>query len=354
MSDPLLAVEDLRTHIHSEEGVVRAVDGVSFEVHPGETVCLVGESGSGKTLTCDTITGLVESPPAAVSGSVRFDGENLLPFEAAEFESIRGNHIGYAFQNARSALDPVYTVGDQITEAIRLHSDVGKSEARERAIDLLRTVGIAPAESRVDEYPHQFSDGMCQRVVLAIALAAEPALLVADEPTSALDVTIQARIIDLIDDLRSERELALLLVTHDLRVVADLADRVVVMYAGTVVERGPVDRVFESPAHPYTQALFESFVGDGAEPTNGVARGELPTDGCRFREECPHAVEACTGEFPVFQPVDGRDGHRAACVYYGEEYDTGTVTADGDVFDTGTALHTPTQTDDTTREDDDD
>ncbi|MFT4884007.1 MAG: peptide/nickel transport system ATP-binding protein [Natronomonas sp.] len=328
MTDPLLSIEDLRTHIHTKNGLVRAVDGISFDIDRGETVCLVGESGSGKTMTCDTLTGLVETPPAEVSGTVRFDGRDLVPFDAADFRSIRGNEIGYAFQNARSALDPVYTVGDQIVEAIRLHRDVRKAHARERAIDLLETVGISPADSRVDEYPHQFSDGMCQRVALAIALAAEPALLVADEPTSALDVTIQARIIDLIDDLRADRDLALLLVTHDLRVVAALADRVVVMYAGTVVERGPVEEVFADPAHPYTQALFESFTGDGDLDRESLPRDALPTNGCRFRKECPHAVDACADGFPDFQSVDGTEAHRAACVYYGEGFDADTVRTD--------------------------
>ncbi|MEF8808887.1 ABC transporter ATP-binding protein [Natronomonas sp.] len=332
MTDPLLSVEDLRTHIHTDSGLVRAVDGVSFDIDRGETVCLVGESGSGKTITCDTLTGLVETPPAEVAGTVRFDGRDLVPFDGTDFGSIRGNEIGYAFQNARSALDPVYTVGAQIVEAIRLHRDVSKADARERAIDLLETVGISPAESRVDEYPHQFSDGMCQRVALAIALAAEPALLVADEPTSALDVTIQARIIDLIDDLRAGRDLALLLVTHDLRVVAALADRVVVMYAGTVVERGPVEEVFANPAHPYTQALFESFTGDGDLDRESLPRDALPTDGCRFRAECPHAVDACADGFPDFETVDGTEAHRAACVYYGEGFDAETVRTEA-VFD---------------------
>ncbi|QLD84864.1 ABC transporter ATP-binding protein [Natronomonas halophila] len=290
MSDTLLSVEDLRTHIHTDDGLVRAVDGISFDIDRGETVCLVGESGSGKTMTCDTLSGLVETPPAEVTGSVRFDGEELVPFDETDFRSIRGAEIGYAFQNARSALDPVYTVGDQIIEAIRLHRDVSTTDARERAIDLLETVGISPADSRVDEYPHQFSDGMCQRVALAIALAAEPALLIADEPTSALDVTIQARIIDLIDDLRADRDLALLLVTHDLRVVAALADRVVVMYAGTVVERGPIEDVFANPAHPYTQALFESFTGDGDPDRESLARDALPTEGCRFHPRCPAII----------------------------------------------------------------
>ena len=351
MSDPLLSVGDLRAHVHTADGVVRAVDGTSFAVDGGETVCLVGESGSGKTMTCDTITGLAE-PAVDVSGSVRFDDEMLVPYGEADFGAIRGDRIGYAFQNARSALDPVYSVGDQIAEAVRLHRDVSKDAARERAVELLRTVGIAPAESRADEYPHQFSDGMCQRVALAIALAAEPELLIADEPTSALDVTIQARIIDLIDDLRTERDLALLLVTHDLRVVAALADRVVAMYAGTVVERGPVEAVFASPAHPYTRELFRSFTGDGdPDPDrDGVAREELPSDGCRFRTECPHAVDACADGFPAFEAVEG-DAHRAACVYYGDGYDASVVRDSEAGFETTTDPTGPLALDEAAEED---
>ena len=349
MSDPLLSVEDLRAHVHTVDDVVRAVDGTSFAVDGGETVCLVGESGSGKTMTCDAVTGLVDDT-VEVTGDVRFDDETLVPYGEADFGAIRGDRIGYAFQNARSALDPVYSVGDQIAEAVRLHRDVSKDAARERAVELLRTVGIAPAESRADEYPHQFSDGMCQRVALAIALAAEPELLIADEPTSALDVTIQARIIDLIDDLRTERDLALLLVTHDLRVVAALADRVVVMYAGTVVERGPVEAVFASPAHPYTRELFRSFTGDGDPDRDGVAREELPSDGCRFRTECPHAVDACADGFPAFEAVEG-DAHRAACVYYGDGYDASVVRDSEAGFETTTDPTGPLALDEAAEED---
>ena len=349
MSEPLLSVEALRAHVHTPDGVVRGVDGTSFGVDGGETVCLVGESGSGKTMTCDAITGLVDDT-VEVTGDVRFDDETLVPYGEADFASIRGDRIGYAFQNARSALDPVYSVGDQIAEAVRLHRDVSDAEARERAVELLRTVGIAPAESRADEYPHQFSDGMCQRVALAIALAAEPELLIADEPTSALDVTIQARIIDLIDDLRAERDLALLLVTHDLRVVAALADRVVVMYAGTVVERGPVEAVFASPAHPYTRELFRSFTGDGDPDRGGVAREELPSDGCRFRTECPHAVDACADGFPAFEAVDS-DAHRAACVYYGDGYDASVVRDSEAGFETTTDPTGPLALDEAAEED---
>ncbi|MFC7239329.1 ABC transporter ATP-binding protein [Saliphagus sp. GCM10025317] len=330
-TDPLLSVDDLHAHIATADGPIRAVDGVSFDVQPGETVCLVGESGSGKTLTCDSITGLVSSSQVDVSGSVTFEGEELLSADESRLRSIRGNRIAYLFQNAQNALDPVYTVGDQLVEAITFHRDVSDEIARERAIDLLQTVGLSRPAERLDAYPHEFSDGMRQRVLIAIALATEPDLLIADEPTSALDVTIQSRIIDLIDDLRRERALTMLLVTHDLRVVASLADRVVVMYAGNAVERGPVEAVLERPGHPYTQSLFRNFVGqgraDGPDRRTDTVGGDepAPPDGCRFRRECPHAVEACRADEPPFEPVAGVEDHRAACIYHGNRQDARTV-----------------------------
>ena len=332
--DPLLAVEDLRTHVHADGGVVRAVDGVSFDVRAGETVCLVGESGSGKTLTCDSVLRL-EPEAAELSGSVTFDGRDLLAAGEGELRALRGDRLAYVFQNARAALDPVYTVGDQIIEGIRFHRDVDAGTARRRAVDLLRTVGLSRPDRRVDAYPHELSDGMCQRVALAVALAADPDLVVADEPTSALDVTIQARIVELLSELRRERDLALLLVTHDLRVVAALADRVVVLYAGRVMERGPVEAVFERPAHPYTQALFRSFgdLGDSPDPRVEVTDEPPPVEGCRFRRECPHAVEACR-EDPPLEPVDGDERHRAACVYHGPGFDASTVLDDADALGT--------------------
>ena len=328
MSDPILSVSDLRTHIQTDSGVVRAVDGLSFTVGDGETVCLVGESGSGKTLACDSITGLV-GPPAEITGEVRFDGTELLSASERELRTIRGDSLAYLFQNAHNALDPVYTVGDQIVEAITFHQEVSSEQARTRAIDLLQTVGLSRASERVDEYPHELSDGMCQRVAIAIALAAEPDVLIADEPTSALDVMVQARIVDLLSDLRSTHDLSLLLVTHDLRVVAALADRIVVLYGGTAVERGAVTDVLDRPSHPYTQELFRRFTGDG-ETQRGSQRSRegIPVDGCRFHRECPHAIEGCKSERPAFEPVEERESHRAACVYHGDDYDDATVMAD--------------------------
>ncbi len=322
--EPLLSVDNLKTHLRTDDGIVHAVDGVSFDVHEGETVCLVGESGSGKTLTCDSITGLV-GPDADITGAVRFSGVDLLRMEESDLRSIRGNRIAYVFQNSRAALDPVYTIGEQIIEAIQFHEDVSDDEARERAVELIRQVGLSRAEHRLSEYPHEFSDGMCQRAAIAIALAAEPDLLIADEPTSALDVTIQARIIDLLSDLREEHDLSMLLVTHDLRVVAELADRVVVMFGGTVVEQGSVHDVYEQPAHPYTQALFDSFSGTEVSQE----REEIPTSGCRFHRECPHAIDACRGEEPPMYPVREGSDHRVGCVFYGPDRDPGEILAAG-------------------------
>lgn len=326
MSDDevLLDVDDLKTHLDTDDGIVRAVDGVSFEMHRGETVCLVGESGSGKTLTCDTITDLVQ-PPAEISGSVTFSGVDLRKLSEKDLRSIRGNQIAYVFQNSRAALDPVYTIGEQIVEAIQFHQDMDDEQARERAVDLIRQVGLSRPEHRLSEYPHEFSDGMCQRVAIAIALAAEPDLLIADEPTSALDVTIQARIIDLLADLRDRHDLSLLLVTHDLRVVAELADRVVVMFGGTVVEEGSVEDVYDQPAHPYTQALFRSFTGTDLTQE----REEIPTSGCRFHRECPHAIDACKPEEPPMYPVAESSDHRVGCIFYGPDRDPSPILAEG-------------------------
>ena len=327
MSDPVLAVERLRTHLQTDSGVVRAVDGLSFTVGDGETVCLVGESGSGKTIACDSITGLV-GPPAEITGEVHFDGTELLSASERELRTIRGESLAYLFQNAQNALDPVYTVGEQIAEAITFHRDVSNEDARERAIDLLQTVGLSRASERIEEYPHELSDGMCQRVAIAIALAAEPDLLIADEPTSALDVMIQARIVDLLGELRSTHDLSMLLVTHDLRVVAALADRIVVLYGGTAVERGPATDVLERPSHPYTQELFRSFAGKRGTRDRQRSREGIPVEGCRFHRECPHVVDACKHARPAFEPVEDRESHHAACVYHGDEYDHSTVMAD--------------------------
>lgn len=336
---PLLTVEDLRTHIHTDRGTIRAVDGVSFSIDRGETVCLVGQSGSGKSVTCESLTGLIPQPPAEfVSGSVTFDGKELLNQNDAVLRTVRGNHITHLFQNPQQALDPVYSIGDQLVETIRIHEDVSKGAARERAIELLRQVGIPRAQERFDDYPHEFSGGMAQRVALALALMTEPDLLIADEPTTAVDVTVQARLIELLRNL-TEGGMSVLLVTHDLRVVASLADRILVMYGGTILERGPIEDVFAQPSHPYTQALFESYDRIGRRRER-VARKDIPTSGCRFRAECPHAIEACAVERPPFYPVDSdqtklaqterdqtthENRQKASCVYYDGEHNSRSI-----------------------------
>jgi len=332
MTDSLLSVRDLRIRFGTDDGTVRAVDGIDFDVRAGETVCLVGESGSGKTVACESITRLIPTTSATVEGSIRFDGTDLTTLSESALESYRGGRIGHVFQNPQDALDPVYTVGAQVVEAIRIHRDVSKGRAREQAIDLLDRVGIGDAESRFEDYPHQFSGGMKQRVVVAMALACDPDLLIADEPTTALDVTIQRQVLDLLADLQAEREMALLFVTHDLGVVADIADRVVVMYAGAVMERGDVYDVFEAPAHPYTRALmaclpgrgeaFETIGGQFPDPTD-------PPDGCRFHPRCPHAIEECeSGSHPDFRTMEQADGTATATP--GDDADTDSATTTGD------------------------
>lgn len=322
---PLLAVENLRTHIHTDGGTIHAVDGIDFTIDRGETVCLVGESGSGKSVTCESLTGLVPQPPAEiVSGTVVFDGVSLLEVDGKTRRAIRGSRIAHLFQNPQQALDPVYTVGDQLVETITIHEDVREDAARERGIKLLRRVGIPRAETRIDAYPHELSGGMAQRVALAIALAAEPDLLIADEPTTAVDVTVQARLIELLRELTGGG-MAMLLITHDLRVVASLADRVLVMFGGTILEHGPVADVFAEPAHPYTQTLFESYDSiDRRE--DRTARGDIPTTGCRFRGECPHAVDACaTTAQPPFYPTRDDDSHTVSCIYYDSDHNPGAI-----------------------------
>ena len=331
MTRPLLSVRDLHTQFHTDGGTVRAVDGVSFDVHRGETVCLVGESGSGKTVACESITKLVPMPPGEITGgAVYFDGTDLTKLTESDLANVRGGRIGHVFQNPQSALDPVYTVGEQVAETLLLHRDVSKAEARERAVSLLDRVGIPAAETRADDYPHEFSGGMKQRVVVATALAADPDLLICDEPTTALDVTIQAKILRLVRDLQAEREMAVLFVTHDLGVVAEIADRVVVLYAGKVMERGAVEAVFADPAHPYTRALLDCLPGrgEGMSPIPGsIPDPTDPPTGCRFHPRCPHAVEACRGgDQPAFEVVDG--DHEASCVFYGDGYDESVL--DGD------------------------
>ena len=299
--EPILSVRDLRAWFFTDQGVARAVDGVSFDVRPGETLGIVGESGCGKTVTSLSILGLLPRPPARImdGSSIRFDGEELVGAREKRLRALRGNDVSMVFQEPMSSLNPVYSIGSQVTEALRLHRALGRKAARAEAIRLLEEVGIPEPERRIDDYPHQLSGGMRQRVMIAMALSCEPKLLIADEPTTALDVTIQAQILELLAGLRKSHGMSVLLITHDLGVVAEVCDRVVVMYAGQVVETGSVHEIFAHPAHPYTRALLASLpVVDHPGQRLASIPGTVPNptrwpEGCRFRARCRFAREGC-------------------------------------------------------------
>jgi oligopeptide/dipeptide ABC transporter ATP-binding protein len=308
----LLQVENLRTWFDSDRGAIRAVDGVDFELEAGRTLGVVGESGSGKSVTALSVMRLVdESGHIADDSTILFDGRDLTKLDEDELEAIRGKDISMIFQEPMTSLNPVFTVGDQIAEALRYHEKLGAKAARTRAVEMLELVGIPEAPRRANDYPHQLSGGMRQRVMIGIALACNPKLLIADEPTTALDVTIQAQILELMAELRERLGMAIMLITHDLGVVAEMCDDVVVMYAGRVVERGPVDEVFTSPQHPYTEALLQSIPMLGmtqSEPLR-VIRGTVPSPldwpaGCRFEPRCDYAFAKCVAEHPPLFPVD--------------------------------------------------
>jgi oligopeptide transport system ATP-binding protein len=313
----LLAVDDLRVHLFTSRGVVRAVDGVSFSVEPGKSLGIVGESGCGKTMTALAMMRLIPSPPARiVSGRISFDGQDVVTMDAARLRALRGGDIAMIYQDPMTSLNPVFKVGEQIAEAVRLHRRDGNRAAWLRAVEMLRVVGI-PDPARVAEaYPHQLSGGMRQRVLIAMALACQPSLVIADEPTTALDVTIQAEILDLLREMKSALELSLLLITHDLGVVAETADRVAVMYAGRIVEEGPVRAIFRNPKHPYTQGLLASLPGGAAGGRLHAIEGSVPQlgalpPGCAFNPRCPSRFELCVLEPPPDYDV-GPD-QRAKC-----------------------------------------
>ena len=301
MSDgAILSVSDLRVGFATEAGLLQAVDGVSFELRPGEVLAIVGESGSGKSVTAQTIMGLTRSRNARIEGSVEFEGEELIEASDATLRRLRGDRIAMVFQDPMTSFNPVYRIGRQLAEAMRAHRDISKEEARVRAVELFEAVGIPEAEKRVDDYPHEFSGGMRQRAMIAMALALEPDVLIADEPTTALDVTIQAQILRLLEDLNRERGLATILITHDLGVVAEVADRVLVMYAGKVVEEGSHDEIFYDPQHPYTWGLLGSLTRlDRPRPPRLPQIGGAPPSllelprGCAFRPRCPHEFGKC-------------------------------------------------------------
>ena len=322
MSAPaLLSVRDLRTYFVTERGggIARAVDGVSFDLYPGETLGIVGESGCGKTVTSLSILRLIPEPPGYIrpESVIEFEGRNLLALAPPELRAVRGNRIAMIFQEPSSALNPVLKVGDQIAEAAVVHQGLGRREARARAIEMLRMVGIPDPDERVDQYPHQLSGGMRQRVMIAMALVCHPQILIADEPTTALDVTIQAQILELLERLQRELRMAVMLITHDLGVVAGTADRVVVMYAGQVVESATTEDLFARPTHPYTEGLMASVPRlDAPRERLHAIPGQVPAAtrwplGCRFHPRCPHAWDRCrTNEPPL---LDAGPNHQARC-----------------------------------------
>ena len=315
----LLEVRDLRTSFRTDDGVVKAVDGVSFSVEQGKTLGIVGESGCGKSVTCLTIMGLNNRRLTESSGEALFKGEDLLRLDQRRLRELRGNDVAMIFQDPMTSLNPVHSVGKQLVEAVLLHRDVTKRDAKSRALELLKAVGIPRAEKRIDDYPHQFSGGMRQRVMIAMALINEPDLLIADEPTTALDVTTQAQILNLMLKLQEEFHTAIIMITHDLGVVAEIADDVVVMYAGRVAEEGTVDEIFTRPHHPYTWGLLGSLPRLDADVERLVQiQGQPPSllnppRGCRFHPRCPYVMDVCKSTEPPLIPVTDQPQHLQAC-----------------------------------------
>jgi peptide/nickel transport system ATP-binding protein len=318
---PLLEIRGLRTHFATDDGIVQAVDGVDITINKGETVCVVGESGCGKTVTAMSILKLIAMPPGRiVAGGIFFEGRDLVPLSSSELDDIRAKEIGFIFQEPMTSLNPVLTIGEQIAESLRRHEGLSKKDAFVRTVEMLKLVQIPNAAGRVHDYPHQFSGGMRQRVMIAMALACKPKLVIADEPTTALDVTIQAQILDLLQDMKERFGMAVMLITHAMGVVAETAQRVVVMYAGKVVEEAGVDSLFERPCHPYTQGLIRSIPRidlDSAHKTRLEAIGGTvpilinPAPGCRFAPRCNQAMSVCTEREPLLREI--APGHRMAC-----------------------------------------
>lgn len=329
-SAPLLEVTDLRVHFPTADGVVKAVDGSTFTVRRGETLGVVGESGSGKSITFLTVMGLINRQSARISGSVRFEGREILDASADEMRGIRGARIGMIFQDPMTSLHPMHKVGDQIAEVVRTHTDKSKSEAHRMAVEALREVGIPSPETRARQYPHEFSGGMRQRAMIAMALVMKPSLLIADEPTTALDVMVQAQVLALLAELQRERGLSLLFITHDLSVLTSTCQRLAVMYAGRIVEEGLSAEVFAQPEHPYTRALAAAFptIGDTASRMNPQGLPGDPPDpsalptGCPFHPRCDRAVEECATTDVMLRPVahGAAAGWRAACVHVGVDH----------------------------------
>ena len=324
MSKELLKVNNLQTSFFTHVGEVKAVRGISFQLNQGEVLGIVGESGSGKSVTSLSIMGLLQYPGKVVGGEIEFNGENILAYSKSQMKSIRGDEIAMIFQDPMTSLNPVYTIGNQIIEMIQAHEKMSKTAARNKAIEMLRLVGIPSPEKRVDNYPHEFSGGMRQRVMIAMALACRPKLLIADEPTTALDVTIQAQILNLIKGLNKELDMTTILITHDLGVVATLCDKIAVMYGGLIMEEGTAEQIFYNPTHPYTMGLLDSIprVTDGKserlKPIPGTPPNLVnPPKGCPFSTRCIHCMNICKEEMPPF--FDLEEGHRSMCWMLHEE-----------------------------------
>ncbi len=319
----LLEVNNLKTEFQLKKGIVRAVDNVSFEIDKGEILAIVGESGSGKSVTSLSIMGLLQEPGRVAGGEILYNGEDLLQKSKKEMQAIRGDKISMIFQEPMTSLNPVYKIKDQIMESIMTHMDISKKEAYQRAVEMLNIVGIPSPEERANDYPHQMSGGMRQRVMIAMALSCNPELLIADEPTTALDVTIQAQILELLYQMREKFNMAVLLITHDLGVVAEAADRVVVMYCGKVVEQAEVKALFKNPMHPYTLGLLKSIprLDDNGEERLYMIRGMVPNPlnmpkGCPFSDRCDKCMERCTRHMPA---LTEHDGHKVRCFLYSDE-----------------------------------
>ncbi len=323
MQEPLLSVRDLKTYFYTEEGVMPSVDGVSFDLAPGETLAIVGESGCGKSVTSLSIMGLVQTPPGKiVNGEILYQGQDLLKKSKKEMRAIRGNEISMIFQEPMTSLNPVFTVGQQIMESFRIHQGLNKKQAREKTIEMIRLVGIPAPEKVVDEYPHELSGGMRQRIMIAMALACNPKVLIADEPTTALDVTIQAQIIRLMCRLKEETGTAIILITHDLGVVAQIAQNAMVMYAGQAVEYAPVRSIYKDPLHPYTQGLLKSIpkLNESSDTLYNI-KGTVPSPkdypkGCRFCPRCDCAKAVCAEKQPPL--IELPDGRKVRCWKYDE------------------------------------
>ncbi|MCJ1677963.1 ABC transporter ATP-binding protein [Streptomyces sp. APSN-46.1] len=328
---PLLEVRDLHVEFHTRDGVAKAVNGVSYSVNSGETLAVLGESGSGKSVTAQAIMGILDMPPGKIAGGeILFQGTDLLKLPAEEYRKIRGSKIAMIFQDALSSLNPVHTVGAQLGEMFRVHRGMSKKDSTAKAVELMDRVKIPAAKARVGDYPHQFSGGMRQRIMIAMAMALEPDLIIADEPTTALDVTVQAQVMDLLAELQREMNMGLILITHDLGVVADVADKIAVMYGGRIVETAPVHEIYSRPAHPYTRGLLDSIPRLDQKGQELYAIKGLPPNllnipsGCAFNPRCPKAQDICGTDVPVLHPVTEQDGTEmpgrgSACHFWKEQ-----------------------------------